>query len=44
MGTMAFQITNLTIVPLFTQLFLRVQNKENIEAPRHWSFVQGIHR
>ena len=33
MGTIASQITSL---PLFTQLFTRAQIKENIKAPRHW--------
>ena len=34
MGVMASQITSPTIV---TQLFVQVQIKENIKAPRHWS-------
>ena len=29
---------------LFTQLFIQVQIKENIKAPRHWPFVQRIHQ
>ena len=33
MGTVASQITNLTIV---TQPFIQTQIKENIKAPRHW--------
>ena len=33
MGTMASQITSLTIV---TQPFIQAQIKENIKDPRHW--------
>ena len=30
--------------PLFAQLLVQVQIKENIKAPRHWPYVRGIHR
>ena len=33
MGAMASQITSRTTV---TQPFIQMQNKEKIEAPRHW--------
>ena len=33
MGAMASQITSL---PIFIQLFIQVQIKEKIKAPRHW--------
>ena len=29
---------------LFTATFIQAQIKENVKAPRHWSFVRGIHR
>ena len=29
---------------LFTQSLIQAQIKENIKAPRHWTFVRGIHR
>ena len=35
MGTIASQITSLTIVELIT-MFIQAQIKENIKAPRHW--------
>ena len=35
MGAMAYQITSLTIVYLFTQPFIQAQINENIKAPRH---------
>ena len=40
MSMMATHVTD----RLFTQLFVPAQMKENIEAPRHWPFVRGIHR
>ena len=39
MDEMVFQITS----SLFTQPFIQAEIKENIKAPRHWPFVQGIH-
>ena len=41
MGTMASQITSLMIV---YSTSIQAQIKENIKAPRHWTFVLGIHR
>ena len=41
MKAMASQITSLTIV--YSSVYL-AQIKENINAPRHWAFVRGIHR
>ena len=40
MGTMASQITSLTII-LLIRLF-KAQIKENIKAPRHWPLCGGI--
>ena len=41
MCAMASQITSVSIV---TQLFVQVQIKENIKAPRHWPLWRGINR
>ena len=36
--------TSQTTSPTITQPFIQTQIKENIKAPRHWPFVQGIRR